>query len=609
MSNIARKPHCLKREKSLAMPRHIIFVDTETRQKELPDGSVEQYLKLGWAFYYRKPYGRHIEKVEGHYFEKDIDFWSFVFKHTEKKRRLWIIARNINFDFTVLHGWKFLRQVGFKLKFFHNSGSTTVISVRGRYGSILFVDSMNWFRESLAKTGERIGLPKLSIDFATCTDAELSAYCFRDVEIEFRNFKHFVKFLEDNQISRLRYTIGSTAMSAFLFQHSRHKIYIHNCKEAIDIERQSYRGGRVECFFIGEKNGEYYYVFDVNSLYPAVMRVNSYPVKFEKIQRKTTPDTLCESLRDKAAIAKVLIETDEPAYAVKRDRTIFPVGCFWAVLTTPELKYALARGHVIKVKSAVIYEQAKIFTRYVDKFYRLRQKYKAQGRGDYDEVCKLLLNTLYGKFGQRAEVWTKIGDCPGEPDRIETCYVRGLNNPTAIRYLLGEIFECTGTEESFNSFPAIASHVTAYARMYLYELIKQAGFENVFYCDTDSLIVNKAGKCKLQNRIDSESLGSLKQEQETMSLIIRGLKDYSIGTKQVVKGIRKNAVEIQSGVYEQEQWPSLKGMLRSASTEEYKIKKVTKILVRKYTKGTVNREGIVSPLVLGEEHLLSPLLY
>lgn len=609
MSCIARKPHILKREKSLAMPRHTLFVDTETIQTKLSDGSIEQELKLGWTCYYRRPYGRHLEKLEWYFFDKCVDFWSFVSKHIEKKRKLWVIARNINFDFTILRGWFYLRQIGFKLKFFHNSGSTTVISVKGRYGSIIFADSMNWFRESLAKTGLRIGLEKLSIDFETCSLAELSAYCLRDLEIELRNFQHFVKFLEDNQISRLRYTIGSTALSAFLFGYTGGRIYIHNSKEAIDAERESYCGGRVECFYIGEKRDENYYTFDVNSLYPAVMRNNLYPVKYKKRVKSPILKDIGHFLDNYSIVAKVLIETEETAYAVKRDRTIFPTGIFWVTLTTPELKYAVARGHLVEVREAFLYEQADIFSHYVNKLYRLRQRFKSDGRADYDEICKLLLNSLYGKFGQKAEVWEKIGEASGEPDRVETCYLSGLNSPSSIRYLLGEIFECAGIEESFNSFPAIASHVTAYGRMYLYELMKQAGRENVFYCDTDSLIVNEAGRIKLSKRIDSVKLGSIKLEQETNELIIRGLKDYTIGGKTVIKGIRKNAVKLESGVYEQQQWPSLQGLLRSGRANKYTIKRTLKVLKRKYTKGHVHKDGSISPLVLADADLLYQQLY
>ncbi|GAI86888.1 unnamed protein product [marine sediment metagenome] len=93
------------------------------------------------------------------------------------------------------------------------------------------------------------------------------------MEIEIENFKRFIKFLEANNVSRLCYTRGSTAMAAYLFGHYKNKIYIHNNKEAIDLERQSYRGGRCECFYLGELKDESYYFLDVNSLYPFVLNV------------------------------------------------------------------------------------------------------------------------------------------------------------------------------------------------------------------------------------------------------------------------------------------------------------------------------------------------
>ena len=83
-------------------------------------------------------------------------------------------------------------------------------------------------------------------------------------------------------------------------------------------------------------------------------------------------------------------------------------------------------------------------------------------------------------------------------------------------------------------------------------------------------------------------------------LTIRGLKDYTTASKTVIKGIRKNAVEIRSGVYQQEQWPSFKGLLRSGDVGVYTVKKITKVLNREYTKGTVNQDGSIEPLHLTE---------
>ena len=601
MSSIKRKPHVLKSEKTMAMPRHVIFFDTETWQNEKENGQVHQSLRLGWACYYCKAYGRHTEKMEWLLFHNPDQFWQFISEHTYDKNRLWVIARNVAFDFTVVKGWTHLRKAGYKLKFFHNKGACNIISVRNKNKSIVFLDSMNWFVESLAKTGERIGIPKLAIDFKTCTESELKTYCHRDVEIEVENFKLFIKFLEVNKVARLCYTRGSTAMAAFLLNHYTTKIYIHNNEQAIKLERASYKGGRVECFFLGVLKNDNYYMLDVNSLYPYVMRNNLYPVKYKKIHHELTQRAFSSYLDNNALTANVLIETDEPVYAVRRERCVFPVGRFWTVLTTPELKYALDRGHIKQVGDCVTYEQESIFKSYVDKFYAMRQEFKSAGVAEYEELCKKMLNSLYGKFGQKGEEWSKIGDCPDEPDREELVFNMDGRRVTKLRYLLGQVFVMTGVGECFDSFPAIAAHVTGYARIYLWSLMQEAGWGNYFYCDTDSLLVNEVGLCNLQSRMSSSLLGGLKAEKCGSSVTLRGLKDYSFGKKLVIKGVRKNAIYVVDGVYQQEKWPSFRGLLRSGLPEEYIVETVTKHLTRDYTKGNVTPDGVVLPYVLDDE--------
>lgn len=600
MSSIERKPHILKSEKTLAMPRHIIFFDTETWQNEKENGKVQQSLRLGWACYLRRAFGRHSEVMDWIYFVHPNQFWQFVSKHTHDKNKLWIIARNVAFDFTVVKGWSHLRRLGYKLKFFHNKGTCNIISVRNKSRSIVFLDSMNWFRESLKKTGERIGIPKLDIDFKTCSEKELKIYCHRDVEIEVENFKLFIHFLEHNKVARLCYTAGSTAMAAFLLGHYNTKIYIHNNKQSIDLERASYKGGRVECFFLGVLNNANYYCLDVNSLYPFVMRNNLYPVKYKKILHKTTPNNLCKVLRTKSVTATVLINTDEPVYAVRRDRCLFPIGRFWTTLTTPELKHASAHGHIEKVTDCVIYEQENIFKSFIDKFYDMRLAFKAKGNREYEQFCKYIMNKLYGKFGQKGENWQKIGDCPGEPDREELVFNMNGKRVTKIRYLLGQLFVMSGVGECFDSFPAISAHVTGYARMYLWTLMQTAGWGNYFYCDTDSLIVNKVGLDNLLDVMSPTKLGYLKVDETTNNVTIRGLKDYATIAKTVTKGIRKNAVRISEGVYSQEKWPSFRGLLRSGQPENYVVETVTKHLTREYHKGTVTLSGVVLPYVLAD---------
>ena len=600
MSSIDRKPHVLRRERTMAIPRHFVFVDTETTVVKDKHGDMQQHFKLGWLCHYSRAYSRHIEQEEWFYIDNIGSFWDYVFTHCEPKQRLWIIARNIVFDFTILRGWENLRKAGYKLRFFHNNGVSVIVSVRKGNKSIVFLDSMNWFPESLAATGERLGIPKMKIDFDTCSQQELIDYCRNDVLIDFENFKQFIRFLVVNTISRLCYTRASTAMAAYLLRHYNTPIYIHNNAEAIKLERDSYKGGRCECFYIGEPNYDTYYVLDVNSLYPFVMRNNSYPVKYVKILQRMSHTKLNDTLSNYSVVARVIIETNEPVYAVKRERTLFPIGVFETTLCTPELDYALKHGHIRKVYNCVIYEQANIFKSYVDTIYTLRQDFKSAGVDVYQNLCKYLLNSLYGKWGQKAENWVKIGDCPDEPDREELLFTNESNKVMRLRFLLGEVFELKSYSEAYNSFPAISSHVTAYARMYLWLLMQLAGHGNYFYGDTDSLIVNDKGMDNLTPILHNTKLGFMKHEETIHKLIIHGLKDYEKDSKVVIKGIRKNAVKVSDGVYCQEQWSSFKGLLHSGDINTYTVKSVTKHLSRKYTKGIVTDSGIVKPFVLNE---------
>jgi len=598
MSSIDRQSHRLIAQKTLAIPRHLIFFDTETTQIRQDDGSILQQFRLGWAVYWRRPYGKHKEVVDWFYFDDMSLFWDWVFSKTAAKTKIWMIARNVVFDFTVVKGWENLRREGYKLKFFHNSGVSAIVTVKKKSSTLVFLDSMNWFPESLAKTGERIGIPKMKIDFETCTPQELSVYCKNDVLIELENFRIFIKFMQDNMIGSLCYTRASTAMAAYLFRHYHTDIYIHNNAEAITMEREAYKGGRCECFAIGDLSGQTFYILDVNSLYPSMMKRYKFPHKYHALTHQPSVKKLGKMLANHAVVARVRINTDEPVYAIKTGRTIFPVGEFDTTLCTPEIQYAIDRKHIVKVYDVVEYDRANIFSSYVTTLYGLRQECKTANNIAYEELVKYLMNSLYGKFGQKAEDWVKIGNAPGEPDREEMILHEPPRRPTRLRYLLGELFELKSFGEAFNSFPAIAAHVTAYARLYLWELMQACGKGNYVYCDTDSLMVTDTGRDNLLAYISPTELGKLKLERTIESLIIRGLKDYSADEKVVIKGIRKSALSLGNGVYTQEQWPSFRGLFKSTDVNSYVVKNVTKHLTREYTKGDVGDDGIITPFVL-----------
>jgi hypothetical protein len=156
----------------------------------------------------------------------------------------------------------------------------------------------------------------------------------------------------------------------------------------------------------------------------------------------------------------------------------------------------------------------------------------------------------------------------------------------------------TRYDESYDSFPAIAAHVTAYGRLVLWRLMEKAGKGNYFYCDTDSLIVNGPGLKRLRAEMSDTKLGKLKIVETMKRMSIYGLKDYETGQKIVTKGIRSNAEKLSEGVYKQDRWPSIQGMLRSGKSSVYTVEKTIKHLSRNYEKGTVLPDGRIVPFVL-----------
>ncbi len=588
----------MKGERSFAMPRHLLFFDTETWMKKSDNGDVLHSLRLGWACYWRRGDGKRADVEVWQDFKTCADFWRFVFSQTGKRIKLWCIARNLSFDFTILQGWDFLREAGYTLKFFYSKGAVSIISVVKEDSSIVMLDSMNWFAESLEKTGKRIGIPKMHVDFDTCTENQLSVYCKNDVLIEKENFTLFIRFLVDNRIARLCYTQGATAMAAYLARHYKTTIWIHNNKEAIDLERAAYKGGRVEAFYIGSPDKGPYTVLDVNSLYPFVMAKYEYPYRYVFQSHYPTVSQVERYLEQYSIIAEVIIRTKAPVYPIRTERTVFPIGNFRACLSSPELIHALANGHIERVVHCVCYDKADLFSSYVNTLYAMRKQFKEVGNDAYVELTKKLMNTLYGKFGQKAEEWEKVGEDVNEPDHYEYLIETDKPGKTTLRWIMGECFRCVSKGEAFDSFPAIAAHVTAYGRMVLWGLMEKAGKGNYYYCDTDSLIVNSKGLRRLRSELSDVELGKLKVVEKTDTLIIHGLKDYVTDSKTVTKGIRKNAERLTDDSFAQDKWPSIQGLLRSGSGSVYIVERQVKHLSRIYEKGKVESNGSVSPLVV-----------
>ena len=122
------------------------------------------------------------------------------------------------------------------------------------------------------------------------------------------------------------------------------------------LERRAYFGGRSEAFRLGNIDGGPFYKLDINSMYPSVMVDAPVPLALKAVYSYVSKAELRAALRSSLVVADVEVQTEDPIYPRVIDgRLCFPVGRFTTSLCTPELRYALNRGHIARVGGMATY--------------------------------------------------------------------------------------------------------------------------------------------------------------------------------------------------------------------------------------------------------------
>lgn len=594
-----RKNKVIGKPKKRKPPINILLFDTETNSKPNKDGIVNFTFKLGAAIHVTLDNKGKVKNRYTYKLTSQDDFIDIIRTAQNHNGAVYIYAHNIGFDIRVLD----LPDKFAKLKWISKppiiNNRVFLWSVENDRGKIHFVDTANYGVSTVDNLGRDMGIKKLDIDFETGTEDELYIYCLRDVEVIERFIIEYLTFLNTYKLGAYALTIASQSMSAYRHKFLMNDIHIHTKNEAIELERKAYYGGRVEALYIGKKTGEDYYYLDYNSMYPYVMKNYKVPVKLKGYTTETPVNYLKARLSRSYCIARVLIETDEPAYPLRsKSKLIFPVGKFVTTLHDIELRHAIKNNHIKAVYECAVYDAEYIFTKYVDFFYSLKERFTVENNRSWRFITKLFLNSLYGKWGQINTVRKEIGECD-----YNLTWRLPMHNVETGEYFTefawcGKIYrEIKGGETSF-SFPAIAGAVTAYARYTLFSALSKAGRENTIYMDTDSLVVNKHGLNNLKDMMSETSLGGLKIEQQSNSVEIFGAKDYVFGGKAKKKGVPRSAEQIGKNSWRYLQFQGMITWLNGGAKGHPTGKYTVKSRKSKYDKGIVSSNGIVHPLVV-----------
>jgi len=339
-------------------------------------------------------------------------------------------------------------------------------------------------------------------------------------------------------------TLPSLSLSIF------RKCFYNPCKTPIAIStgnedtfvRRGYYGGHVDVY---KPKGENLYYYDVNSLYPYVMKTFDMPIGMPI----WSPDLHSSNIEDLFGFIEAYVICPEhiknPVLPYRNENgiLIFPTGQFMGVYYSEELKYAKSIGYTVIPIKGYLYEKGEgLFNSFVTDLYGNRLKAKKDGNTGLAYVYKILMNSLYGRLGinPRSTI-TEICNYDG--------YKRILKIP-GFQYaeqLSDDLFICSYITDTNTDYPKrnaavqIAAAITACARVYMHPFINR---EDCYYTDTDSIVLSKPLP---EEMISKEELGKFKMEYFVKDALFLAPKCYCINADKhddilVYKGALKSYV-------------------------------------------------------------------
>lgn len=414
-----------------------------------------------------------------------------------------IYFHNLRFDGSFIlnkllqDNWEYLENIYAK----SSKGFNTLIDDTGQfyqitlhfkqYSTVKIQDSLKLLPFPVRKIAKDFDLPmaKGSIDYDNFViNDETLEYVFNDVKIVALALK------EIKENGMLAMTTASSAYNNYLETNPFFSSYFPDLEEQFLIDyRNAYRGGR------SQVNPIYANIvlanvkrYDVNSMYPYVMSElplpYGYPIKINKIgEYKFELYKIYVIFKLKEGHLPTLLKKNvlyaDQSYYTETD-PLEP-----ELIYISNIDYELLVKHYdityIKFEEMWGFKTADyLFKNYINHWYQV----KCTTKGAKKAIAKLMLNSLYGKFGSNIKGKSKYPLL----DEEEALAFRTGEETTRKKYYL-----------------PIAIAIVSHAHKIIDDAICSTGYDNFVYCDTDS--VHTLGSLS-PDLIDSVMLGKFKLE-------------------------------------------------------------------------------------------------
>jgi hypothetical protein len=433
--------------------------------------------------------------------------------------------------FDIVHLLPTLLEGGYKVELYlSGSSASRVIVSDGRHkwllcdSKFLLADAAGNKGTALRSLGKLVGLEKGECAF-DAPIAELVEYNRLDCIILYKVLTWVYDICLDLGCE-FRFTLASLALDLFRRRFLKGKI---STGEGVNsFASKAYTSSRVEVIRPVLHGGA---CFDVNSLFPAAMSCAPLPGNLIRVDRDIGDMTIAHC---RVSVPDGYIPPTPVRYGAS---IFFPTGQWDGHYTTDDLQLLEDYGgRVVRVYEAHHFEKQTYLEDFVSVIFPL----KKNALSPFERYFfKILLNALYGKFGEREEKETVIlnpesTSCPHNGEHV----VNGVSQ--CVRRISAGVFAFQERREVPHRHVPISAVITARGRAILHR--KGATATNLAYWDCDSIWSNSEYEV-------SDELGDLKREpydiERAVFLAPKAYAVYQKTGKPVVhvKGMRRLSID------------------------------------------------------------------
>lgn len=545
------------------MPRRLIVLDTEgyRERRELEE---QHSFRCAVASFDTLNTNAEIEGTT-QWLETECSgqLWSFIADYTTSKHRTVLFAHNLSYDLRLAGALRHLPALGFQCQQISLTSFSCWAQFRRNGAALWLVDSLAFIPVSVERIASAMGRDKLPLPGDDAPSGEWMERCRSDVEVTREGVLRILRYLKKEQLGDFRQT--GAAQSSAAFRHRflpERTLLVHDDREALDKERRAAWTGRAEVL----RHGEYETViheWDYEYAYARIAFETEVPVKLLGSHSPLSWPRMENVMDHYAVLADVTIRTEIPCVPTERDGAIiWPVGEFKTTLWDSELRLAKREGAEIEVERYWYYQRQpalKEWARWI-----LGELTKPTTH--LDPVVRYMLKdwsrALIGRFGLRYSAIEEIARLPSYDLRLFGVY--DADSKTSSEYLQvgGQLFERTAKIEAPNSTPAVMSSIMAASRVKLWEVLKIAGQEDVYYCDTDGVLVTARAADKLSRAVQANMLPGLRRKAAFAGGSFRSPRNIDLGETRRVNGAPRKAERLAPSIYRGEVWESLPTALK-----------------------------------------------